>query len=93
MRACGAAADDDLVQEVAAIVRASYEEMSECRAALERMVDALSGELAASAPPCGDLRRELECCYLAHAHQPLNCSHLVTEFMRCARDHALRDHS
>lgn len=93
MRARGAAADDDLVQEVAAIVRGSYEEMSECRATLERMVDALSGELAAPALPCGELRRVLECCYLAHAHQPLKCSHFVTEFMRCARDHALREHS
>ncbi|KAH9642349.1 hypothetical protein HF086_004881 [Spodoptera exigua] len=93
MRASGASSDDDLVQEISAIVKAGYEEMSECRAALERMVDALSGEVAVPVTPCGELRGALECCYLAHAHQPLHCSHLVAEFVRCARSHALRDHS
>lgn len=91
-RALCARADDDIVQEVAAMVRENYRELGECTAALERVIDALSAELAKPLTPCSEQRCALEQCYNSHTQEPLKCLHLVMEFQQCARNYALSKH-
>ncbi|KAJ8736928.1 hypothetical protein PYW07_000199 [Mythimna separata] len=92
-RAFSSGAYEDLVWEVAASVRESYAELRDSCAALQCAADALGDALPRPAAPCDEQRRALQACYAAHELQPLKCHHLVKEFMRCARRHALHSHS
>lgn len=87
-RSSGAGVHDDFLCEISEMVSASYREMRAWAAAVDGLLDHVSDECRPPAP-CGEQRRALEHCLHTHTQQPLDCYHLVTEFMQCARDCAL----